>query len=39
MEGQKLVQGANYKYFKIVQRFDGYTYERRETDLSHSSHY
>lgn len=36
--GQRIVQGVNYKYFTILQRFDGYAYERREADLSHSSH-
>lgn len=25
-EGQRIVQGVNYKYFTIVQRFDGYSY-------------
>ncbi len=38
MEGQKLAQGVSRKYFKLVQRFDGYIYERREADLSHSFH-
>lgn len=34
------VQGINHKYCQIIQRFDGYKYilERREMELSHSSH-
>ncbi len=27
-EGQRIVQGANHKYFNIVQRFDGYSYRK-----------
>lgn len=38
MEGQRIAQGVNYKYFQLMQHFDGYVYERREIDLSHSSH-
>ena len=34
------LQGISYKYFQLVQRADGYKYtlERREMELSHSSH-
>lgn len=34
------IQGINHKHCQIVQRFDGYKYivERREMELSHSSH-
>jgi hypothetical protein len=37
---KRRVQGINHKYCQIVQRFDGYKYiiERREMELSHSSH-
>lgn len=29
-EGQRIVQGVNYKYCSIVQQFDGYSYLRKE---------
>lgn len=34
------IQGVNHKYCQIIQRFDGYKYilERREMELTHSSH-
>lgn len=33
-EGQRIVQGANYKRFKIVQRFDGYSYRKEGAILT-----
>jgi len=33
-EGQRIVQGVNYRHFNIVQRFDGYSYRREETALT-----
>lgn len=33
-EGKRVVQGVNYKYFKIVQRFDGYSYRKEETNFA-----
>jgi len=29
-EGKIIVQGISYKYFKIIQRFDGYSYEKNK---------
>jgi hypothetical protein len=28
-EGKRVAQGINYKYFQVLQRFDGYKYEYR----------
>ncbi len=33
-EGQRVVQGINYKYFKVVQKFDGYSYRKEEASLT-----
>lgn len=33
-EGQRVVQGISYKYFKVVQRFDGYSYRKEEAILT-----
>lgn len=37
-KGKRIVQGINHKYYKILQRFDGCSYERREIDMYSSSH-
>lgn len=36
-KGKRIVQGISHKYYKILQRFDGYSYERREIDMYNSS--
>jgi len=33
-KGQRVVQGVNYKYFQVVQRFDGYSYRREVAILT-----
>lgn len=33
-DGQRVVQGTSYKYFKILQRFDGYSYRNEKLNLT-----
>lgn len=33
-EGEPIIQGVNYKYFNVLQRFDGYKYEYRKEKIN-----
>ncbi|MBE2914380.1 HNH endonuclease, partial [Anoxybacillus flavithermus] len=33
-DGKRIAQGISYKYFNIIQRFDGYTYRREGMNIA-----
>jgi len=33
-DGKRIVQGINYRYVQVIQRFDGYSYRRGEMELA-----
>ncbi|OAO80508.1 hypothetical protein TAF16_1035 [Anoxybacillus flavithermus] len=33
-DGKRIAQGISYKYFQVIQRFDGYTYRREGMNIA-----